>query len=476
MKYRCNGLYSVLILNLIFCSLVFAKQIPYKEAYTSKETPTIIDAKTILQLYQLMKDVHEVFISKNIKYWAIGGTLLGAARHHGIIPWDDDLDICIDKNQEVDFIALKPIFKQLKYDVVPCFFGYQIFPQNNTHNFKDADVCLDVCLYKQNGNKISYGWKKAGRPGEDKGTLIYSNELLPMKDYKFGNFFIKGPKEPLQYLICCYGKKCMDEANFGHVHGKNIGKVKKGTIKLTKKDKVPAMPTGPLEDRVAKILESQQFSLETIQITQNNLVVSQGLFKKICPIYVAAFEKESEAQLEKEHLEEYNELKRKGLTIRDVLLIRFNKMIDVFVSQIDSVKESYISIVKNDNDEITGYSIFIQAPISQTLQSMVSRNYITSVISLPTEIFTHNNTDVDDLYILSIAVHPSFQKQGLGKKLILPPLTQCSKAKNIYLLTAASEQNKDTQEFYEHLNFKRKGIVLTADNNQKILYSLDNKH
>ncbi|MFA6991283.1 MAG: GNAT family N-acetyltransferase [Candidatus Babeliales bacterium] len=467
---KLNQLYFVLILNLIFCSLIFAKQ----EAPTSKKTPTFTNAKTILKLYQLMKDTHEVLISHNIKYWAIAGTLLGAVRHHGIIPWDDDLDICIDKNQEIEFIALKPIFEQLKYDVVQTNSGkvYRIFPQNSTHNFKDADVCLDVCLYEQNGNKISYGWRWANRPGEENGILIYSNELFPMKDYKFGNFFIKGPKEPLKYLICCYGAKCMSEGNFGHIHGKL--NVKDGTIKLTKKDKGPAVPTGPLEDRVAKILEPQQFSLETIQITPNNLIETIPFLKNLCPIYIEAFEKESETQFQKEHPEEYNALKSKGLTTKDILLEKFNKMIDAFVTQIDSVKESYISIVKNDIGEIIGYNIFTQASISQIIQSMISRNYITSVTSLSEEILSLNNQN-DDLYILSLAVRPSFQNLGWGKKLIFSALDQCSQAKNIYLLTAASEQNMDTQKFYEHLNFKQKGLLLTCDKNEKILYCLDTK-
>lgn len=48
-----------------------------------------------LQLEQLnmFKAVSKLLDNANIQYFAIGGTALGAIRHNGFIPWDDDIDI-----------------------------------------------------------------------------------------------------------------------------------------------------------------------------------------------------------------------------------------------------------------------------------------------------------------------------------------------------------------------------------------------
>ena len=55
----------------------------------------IMDQIRKLQLAQLyiMKNIAAICDENNICYYLCGGTLLGAIRHSGFIPWDDDLDI-----------------------------------------------------------------------------------------------------------------------------------------------------------------------------------------------------------------------------------------------------------------------------------------------------------------------------------------------------------------------------------------------
>lgn len=48
----------------------------------------------ILEIYKVLKDIFE---RNNIRYYASGGTCLGALRHNGFIPWDDDIDLEIPR-------------------------------------------------------------------------------------------------------------------------------------------------------------------------------------------------------------------------------------------------------------------------------------------------------------------------------------------------------------------------------------------
>ena len=57
-------------------------------------------------LLVIMKWFHEFCEKENLTYFAIGGTALGAVRHNGFIPWDDDLDVGMPRK---DYERLKEI-------------------------------------------------------------------------------------------------------------------------------------------------------------------------------------------------------------------------------------------------------------------------------------------------------------------------------------------------------------------------------
>ncbi|MBR1625744.1 MAG: LicD family protein [Bacteroidales bacterium] len=45
------------------------------------------------KLLAMFKDTVSFFEQYNLRYFVCGGTLLGTVRHHGFIPWDDDIDV-----------------------------------------------------------------------------------------------------------------------------------------------------------------------------------------------------------------------------------------------------------------------------------------------------------------------------------------------------------------------------------------------
>lgn len=55
---------------------------------------------------EVLSEIDRICQKYDIAYFADWGTLLGAIRHHGFIPWDDDMDICMHRNDYERFLSV----------------------------------------------------------------------------------------------------------------------------------------------------------------------------------------------------------------------------------------------------------------------------------------------------------------------------------------------------------------------------------
>lgn len=87
---------------------------------------TISERKILL--IEMLKKLSELFEENNIEWYIGYGTLIGAVRHKGFIPWDDDVDILIPRRDYIRLIRLieasessllKPHMVGITYTTIP---------------------------------------------------------------------------------------------------------------------------------------------------------------------------------------------------------------------------------------------------------------------------------------------------------------------------------------------------------------------
>ena len=70
--------------------------------------PCLLRPGVLARMRTLLRYTHELLAREGIAHWLTTGTLLGALRHRGFIPWDDDIDLQVPLTALPALLALRP--------------------------------------------------------------------------------------------------------------------------------------------------------------------------------------------------------------------------------------------------------------------------------------------------------------------------------------------------------------------------------
>ncbi|WP_027209502.1 LicD family protein [Butyrivibrio hungatei] len=130
----------------------------------------------------ILKEIDKLCKQHDISYFLIGGSMLGAVRHHGFIPWDDDIDIGMLRADYDKFATIAE--KELEHP-----FRLNTFRNNKTHHYYFMHVVNEEYSVRRLGSidkRVENVWIDIYPiDGFPKGKIRQKTEYCKLQFYRF---------------------------------------------------------------------------------------------------------------------------------------------------------------------------------------------------------------------------------------------------------------------------------------------------
>jgi phosphorylcholine metabolism protein LicD len=245
-------LISVILACITYVGVHLERQDPYQPSpilnaahMTQKEIqkhPLYANSLTLQaaqELYTTLAKTKTILDQHHIDFWITCATLLGAVRHEGVIPTDDDIDVAVWNDDCNRLLALKHEFAQAGLGIYKDRTSIKIYKLNGPHvrpkqksfqllaglwfvrHKKERFPTLDIHPMQKEGRRIVLAYPKARQIFTKEYYFI--NELEPLRTYTFGPVQVQGPAHPRAFLERRYGPTWNDVVYFASRHVPGTG-------------------------------------------------------------------------------------------------------------------------------------------------------------------------------------------------------------------------------------------------------------
>ena len=133
------------------------------------DTPNLLTLEQMQQVYlELLAEFDTLCAAHGLRYDLAGGALLGAVRHGGLIPWDNDVDVCMPRPDFERLLALKAEGKL------------------NLPSHRDVISHRDETFPRHFGRYIRHDVKRLSDMAEDSDCPYIGMDIFPIDGLKSG--------------------------------------------------------------------------------------------------------------------------------------------------------------------------------------------------------------------------------------------------------------------------------------------------